>query len=364
MRLNEIVIAYGDNPKEMVRPILAHMGVGNGISKNDRIGIKPNLVVAKPSDSGATSDPAIVFEIVDYLHGKGLHNIVIFESAWLGDSTTEAFRVCGYTEKAKEYSIPLVDLKTDSVVRVGVQGGDFLVCERALKVDHLINVPVLKAHCQTKLTCALKNLKGCIPDSEKRRYHAIGLHKPIAQLNTIIKTHLVVVDGIIGDLTHEEGGNPVVMNRIIAGADPVLVDSYAATLLGYGPSDIEHVCIAQELGVGSADLSKADIVEINQPGHGKAAFPASRSIRDLLGRWVVEDMACSACLGSLVHALARLKETGGLHKIQGKLAIGQGFCAKSGKGIGIGACTRGFDDCVDGCPPTAQMIVDRVLKRS
>ena len=32
------------------------------------------------------------------------------------------------------------------------------------------------------MTCALKNLKGCLPDREKRRFHALGLTKPIAAL--------------------------------------------------------------------------------------------------------------------------------------------------------------------------------------
>lgn len=57
------------------------------------------------------------------------------------------------------------------------------VCERAANIDFLINVPVLKGHCQTKITCALKNMKGLIPNTEKRHFHAMGLHEPIAHLN-------------------------------------------------------------------------------------------------------------------------------------------------------------------------------------
>ena len=100
------------------------------------------------------------------------------------------------------------------------------VCKEVTKLDYLINMPVLKGHCQTSITCALKNLKGCIPNKEKRRFHTMGLHKPIGYLNAIIKQNLIIVDGIIGDLNFEEGGNPVQMNRIIVGKDPVKVDSY------------------------------------------------------------------------------------------------------------------------------------------
>jgi len=130
------------------------------------------------------------------------------------------------------------------------QGGRFDLegVQQTLEVDYLINMPVLKAHCQTKLTCALKNLKGCIPDSEKRRFHTLGLHKPIACLGAAVRADLTIVDAIVGDLTFEEGGTPVQMNRIIAGKDPVLIDAYAAQLIGYEKDDIAYISMAEKLG--------------------------------------------------------------------------------------------------------------------
>ncbi len=59
-----------------------------------------------------------------------------------------------------------------------------------------------------------------------------------------------------GDLTFEEGGNPVSMNRIIVGFDPVLVDTYAAELIGLDPNSIEYINLAEQFGVGSANLKK------------------------------------------------------------------------------------------------------------
>ena len=56
------------------------------------------------------------------------------------------------------------------------------ICREAKSLDFLINVPVMKGHCQTKITCALKNMKGLLPNREKRHFHAMGLHKPIAHL--------------------------------------------------------------------------------------------------------------------------------------------------------------------------------------
>ena len=117
----------------------------------------------------------------------------------------------------------------------------------------------MKGHCQTKITCALKNMKGLIPNTEKRHFHSMGLHKPIAHLNTGIHQDFIVVDNICGDLDFEDGGNPVVMNRIWTAMDPVLVDAYVCQQLHYKVSDVPYVKLAGELGVGCSDISKADI---------------------------------------------------------------------------------------------------------
>ena len=65
-------------------------------------------------------------------------------------------------------------------------GETLQICSCVRDWDYLINVPVLKGHCQTNITCALKNLKGLIPNSEKRRFHTMGLHRPISLLITVI----------------------------------------------------------------------------------------------------------------------------------------------------------------------------------
>jgi len=228
------------------------------------------------------------------------------------------------------------------------------VCDEALNTDFLINIPVLKAHCQTRLTCCLKNQKGCIPDGEKRRYHTLGIHKPVAVLNALIKTGYCVVDGICGDLTFEEGGNPVTSNRIIAGRDPVMVDSFCAELIGYHPDDIEYLTFARKIGVGEYYSKDTKIVELN--AENKSVIDTRNMYAaDRYRGMIDEDAACSACYSSLVYALHRV---GGRTRVDGKIHIGQGFKGKTGKGFGVGNCANGFEKCVAGCPPKASEIVD------
>ncbi len=352
----DIYLMYGDRPKEMVKHILAEARIAEEIKEGDLIGIKPNLVVAKKSELGATTDPELVAGLIEYLQSHGHSNIIVLEGSWVGARTDRAFKVCGYEELSRRYNIPLINLQDDKYQNIRVDNQNIKVCNKALEVDYLINMPVLKGHCQTRMTCALKNLKGCIPDSEKRRFHTMGLHKPIAYLSKALKQDLVIVDGIYGDLDFEEGGNPVQMNRIIVGKDPVLIDSYAAELMGHSINDVSYIEIAEQLGVGTADLNEGNIIQLNENQIGSIKN-TSRKVRSLIKN-VEENQACSACYGNLIHALKRLDEQRKLNTVLEKIYIGQGFKGKELNGIGIGICTKNAGLNVKGCPPSAREILD------
>ena len=274
------------------------------------------------------------------------NNIVIAEGSWVGDKTAEAFEYCGYNSVAREYGVSLIDMQKDKGVDTDCAGETLSICKKVRSWDFLINVPVLKGHCQTHITCALKNLKGLIPNTEKRRFHTMGLHKPIAHLNAGIRQDFIVIDHICGDLSFEEGGSPVTRNCIMTAVDPVLVDSYVCSLLGYETEDVEYIGLAEKLGIGSSDLSRLRLVACE--GEPYEDLPA-HSILDV--SYAVDEVdSCSACYGVLIPVLERLKNEGFLEKLPGSIAIGQGHRGKKGL-LGIGSCTAGFDYCVRGCPP-------------
>ena len=255
---NKIFIHYGTRMPEMTYSLMEAADVSSKIksSMNKKgamrpaIVIKPNLVVSRPASDGATTHPEIVEGVIRYLKDHGIGNITIAEGAWVGDSTERAFKNCGYTSLAQTYNVKLIDTKKDRIVKKSSHGFEIGLCESLVQADDFINVPVLKGHCQTRMTCCLKNLKGCIPDGEKRRFHTIGLHQPIAALASLLKPDLHIIDGICGDLSFEEGGTPIASNRILLGFDPVLLDSFGAQLMGYMPDEIEHLRLAKENGVG------------------------------------------------------------------------------------------------------------------
>ena len=208
MEKNEILMIYGKNYKEMTKEILTSAKLAEQIGdKKKKIGLKPNLVVAKTPDSGATTHMEMIEGTIEYLQENGFKNISITEGSWVGDRTQAAFRVCGYPEVARKYGVKLVDNQQDTYKSYNAKGMQLNVCDFPMSLDFLINMPVLKGHCQTTITCALKNNKGLIPNSEKRKFHTMGLHKPIAHLATVVPNDFILVDNICGDLDFEEGGN-------------------------------------------------------------------------------------------------------------------------------------------------------------
>jgi len=348
-----IFVTYSKEISNDTYDLLAASDIGTYLKASYSVSLKPNLVVPGPASNGAVTHPEVTDGVIRYLKDYGVSRIKIIESSWVGDSTLRAFKYCGYEELSREHNVPLIDLKSDGCRVLKHSGYEIKICNEALDTDFLINIPVLKAHCQTRLTCCMKNLKGCIPDSEKRRFHSLGIHKPVAVLSALIKTGYCVVDGICGDLTFEEGGNPVTSNRIIACHDPLMLDSYCAALIGYFPDDIEYLSYAKKIGIGKYYSNDTKIVELN-PENKSVPNTRSLNIGERYRSMINEDSACSACYSALIYALHRL---GGRVSVDGKICIGQGFKNKKCTGTGIGSCTQGFSKCIPGCPPKAVDII-------
>jgi len=349
-----LTINYGKDYVKTTYDTLTVSDIKLYLKKDYSVSIKPNLVVERPASGGATTHPEVIEGIVLFLKDNKIKNIKIIENSACGHDTKKAYRACGYETLNKKYGVMLVDLKDDVFISLEYENINYQISKTALNSDFLINVPVLKAHCQTKMTCCMKNLKGCMPQSEMRRFHVLGLNKPIAGLNFLLKTHYCVVDGICGDLSFEEGGTPVEANRIIAGQNPLLVDSYCAQLIGYNPDDIGYLSYGKKIGIGEYFSEKTKIEELNAEQKPLYQIKSS-SIADKYRSFIEEDSACSVCYAALIFALHRK----GVYKQGKKICIGQGFKGKSavkaecGDCLGIGNCTKAFKKFVAGCPPKA-----------
>ena len=158
MDKNQIFITSGTEYKRMTKELLEKADLQSHIGdRKKKIGIKPNLVSPSEASWGATTHPEVVAGIIEYLKEHGFRDMVMLEGSWVGDKTREAFETCGFDRLEEEYQVPFWDMQKDKGISVDCGGMELNVCERVKELDFLINVPVLKGHCQTKITCAPEN---------------------------------------------------------------------------------------------------------------------------------------------------------------------------------------------------------------
>jgi uncharacterized protein (DUF362 family) len=309
-----IAVQYNTEIETSVRRLLEATDPFKNLDRSSRIVLKPNIVISRGNWRGANTDPAVVEAVVVVLKENGFNNVTIADGSGIGHSATRAFGLCGYTRLARQYDVNLVDIETDRFVTVKppVDGpfSRLSVARTITQAEFLVNLPVLKAHCETRITCSLKNLKGVMPQELKSRFHGTDLHRAIAQLAMTVRPNFILLDGTWGDLTSELGGNPVEMGILAAGDDPLETDSFAASALGFEPSEITHLLrYAEYRGV---DLSRYTprIHHLNTPG-GPGQFQAEPPSvdHDPFGSYpcrVSAEGVCCTCRGNLIFALERL----------------------------------------------------------
>ncbi len=366
--MSEVFIIYGNQVEAMVRQLVERTGALDRLRPDDVIVIKPNLLVSLEKWVGINTDPRIVEALVRSLKDRGIHRITVGDGSGMGYSATKAFEYCGYREMASRYGFQLIDLERDEFVKKPVRmEGPFKSLEIArtvLECDFLINVPLMKAHNETLITCSLKNLKGTMPRSMKTAFHGVNLHKAIAQLNSVLIPQLIIVDGLQGDLHSESGHDPVVMDRIVLGTNPVEVDSVVADTLGYKPRDIRHIAYSADAGLGSCDLKKIRIQSLNRPSEVKRFSPPTHYSKRFPCSISAEG-ACCTCMGNFIFALERLNEKG-LLSDRLSFLIGQNPKVPTQKKaftIAVGQCASNQDAadlCIDQCPPTTSNIYQGV----
>lgn len=210
------------------------------------VAIKVNLCYYWTAATGQTTDPRVVAGIIDHVrerYGTDI-NIRVVEADATAMRTKHVFLMLGYEKLAKEKNVELFNLSKDNVEekKVQVNGREivFKVPQSLLKSDLFINVPKLKTASETKVTCALKNIFGCIASPRKIVYHPF-LSEAIVGINKILHPNLTIVDGLVA-----LGRFPVKLDLIMASADPFSTDWIASQIMGFNPSRVGFLKVAMK----------------------------------------------------------------------------------------------------------------------
>jgi hypothetical protein len=243
---------------------------------------------------------------------------------------------------------------------------DFAVARTAWEADVIVDLPVVKTHVRTGITCGLKNMKGVLPGDEKKRTHRMGLDRAIVDLNRVMRPHYTVVDAIVGvQGTHTRPEDRVPLGCVLAGADVVAVDVVCAAIMGFDIEQIHHVQLAAEAGLGVADLAQIEVRGESMTAVRRPFVPFQEAARERFGAaTIIEDKTCTGCMGELTSLFIYLRRAGFEGRFE-DLAVIMGTPEEvpelHKKAVVIGKCARAYVDLgvyVPGCPPHGMAITD------
>lgn len=264
----DLVAIKGGEPDLMFdEAIKSFGGMKKFVKKNQKVVIKPNIGWDTISERAANTNPKLISQIVKHCFDAGAKDVYVFDHTC--DNWNKCYTNSGIEKAAKDAGAKVVPGNSESYYQnVEIKNGKNLKSttehELILDCDVFINVPILKNHSSAELTMAMKNLMGNVWD--RGFWHRNNLHQCIADYATFRKPDLNIVDAYFVMKKNGPRGvskdDVLTLKSQIISTDIVAADSAAAKLFGREPSEIGYIKIADEMRIGTMDLSKLKINRI------------------------------------------------------------------------------------------------------
>ena len=270
-----------DTPETILRTALDGLGgIARFVKPGMTVAIKPNATWAYPPHTASSSDPDLLRAVIRVVREAGAGRIIVTDHCSIDPGTAECLRVSGIGQVVKEEEVEGVfPDRTNSPLnlytKVSLPDGNAFqklgVVKAALEADLRINLALAKTHNVTRMTMCLKHMMGFL--QSPGLLHA-NLDQGIADLSmptSPFRADLHILEALRVRLPsggyrvcagpETEESNPQVVsrrNQIIAGTDPVLINSYAAlTFYEMQPEELPYIQNAYEAGIGALDLQAA-----------------------------------------------------------------------------------------------------------
>ena len=265
----DLAVMSGDPVTATKKALEAVGGISRFVKKGERVVLKPNMSFARTPDFGATTHPSVVVAVAQACIEAGARQVLVV------DHTLQRAELClernGIREACRDipgvHVLALQDRKFFQEIKI--PQGKVLerveVAKEVVEGSVLINLPVAKSHSTTGVSLGMKGLMGLI--WERESFHSqFNINQALSDLATVIKPRLTILDATRALVSGGPGGPGEVKkpNLIIAGVDPVAVDSYGVTVVPwYGQNfkgrQVEHLLIASQRGLGKIDVDQLKI---------------------------------------------------------------------------------------------------------
>ena len=270
---HDLVVINGDPTAATRKALEAMGGISRFVKKGQRVVLKPNMSFNNPPDRDSTTHPLVVATVAQACMEAGAQRVAVLDYPLRkGELCMERSGILDACKSIKGVHVAaLEERKFFREIKVP-QGKLFdrvEVLREVLDSEVLINLPQAKSHSATGVSLGIKGLMGLIWD--RWSFHSkYDIDQALADLATVIKPQLTILDATRALVSGGPGGPGEVVkpNLIIAGIDPVAVDSYAVSIAPwYGQNfkgrQVKHLLMAYQRGLGKIDLDQLKILKEN-----------------------------------------------------------------------------------------------------
>ncbi len=294
-----VVMVRGNDFGAMLAKGMELLGGFTRFGNHRSVIVKPNFVFDKRTHYPTTTDEASVLTTVQFLQKEGFDRITVADrrANRTHGRAGGKFEWSGLNDKAEAGGFSTDSLMDDSKAETVVvrdeswqQMPSIGVIKKIYDADLIINMPTVKRHTQTNLTCSLKNMMGVLDVPTTENMHLWGddntarresmlpgevtrrLCLTIAEAAMAVSPEMTVIDArkvLCRDHLSVRSGEPRDANRLIISGDPVAADICAARLLKevHEPYELaftrDTFDYAAELGIGVADPAGFVVKEVD-----------------------------------------------------------------------------------------------------
>ncbi len=248
-------------------------GMASVIKAGDKVLVRANACWAVKPDSGIAADPRVVEALMRLIRQETRpKEVIVADRSSIGADTAESFRVTGIGEAALRGGADRI-LPLEQDERVPAQVPHPMVLFKSvslpktmLEADVLIYLSKMKVHKLTQISLTLKMNQGSLDWYDALRNHRADMHQKMIDMLKVMRPHLSLVDAL-WPMQGQGPGSPFPedlikdFNVILAGKDPVAVDTVGATIMGFDAQhDIAMLRGAAMAGLGTGSLEQIEIV--------------------------------------------------------------------------------------------------------
>lgn len=265
----DLAVISGDPGPAAGKALEALGGISRFVKKGQKVVLKPNMSFPRPPEAGTNTHPEVVAAVARAAAGAGAAQVLVLDYT-LGRPEPCLAR-SGIRDACRNIKnvYVLAPQERKFFQEIPVPGGKVMdrieVLRDVLEADVLISLPVAKSHSATGISMGLKGLMGLIWD--RMSFHGkYDINEAIADMATVIKPRLTILDATRALVSGGPAGPGEVLkpNLVVAGTDPVAVDSFGVTIAPwYGQKfkgrQVQHLLAAHERGLGEIDPDKLKI---------------------------------------------------------------------------------------------------------